>query len=877
MDFVDADKSLQSELTSFATHLLHAFDAVRQRGESSAEGCEQLCALLRQRAAAERSYSKDLVKCANFDIGFEEGGLMSDAIASLKSHLINKSVQHAHFAENLINDVHAPLLEIRRNLSSQGKTMVAEVIKLQRDLKQLEEKYRKTQARYSRAYKEAVIGIAEANRMGILDNDLHVRTPEPRSSSPTGGNAEGLVIELPASGISSPAAEKEPGDISDASIHSANESDDEPTSFQANDQKDNDEKALETGTSDHTDEEAPPRDSNDTEQKEHTAIRQNTNSPSPTEQKNEQAAAKQSKLKGFGRPNMSRLSSPLASNASRRFSNAVQALGGIHKKDFTNWLIPSMDKRKEEKVQAVRNLIKSAEKMRLECIAVWEEYTKMEQQDAHQYQCILTHMQQIEEDYLKEVKDSLRKQLVLESSSLANQQYDVQMLFKVMDEIDPVQDLHIFISGRRHNAGESLKEVGPLAMFALAFPSVTSYLPSPPSEQPLGLPVSPSPPLAENVIRKVELLDKECLVEGWKAKLLDEDFLKVISSAGEDSPGLKSEPDTNSKPHIVVPAALVIKLLETDQEPYSPRKCVLQVKPEEPKPPRHRFIEILKNARSESPSTKLQEAILTDIGSELEVCLKLLQEYPRHVGAHLSVFEITRTQPEASQSQQEHVETAVQLVLEGRKIPTAEMENINQELSSCCVCECLVSSLAEKFSSQRPSPGIVYQAAVDLSTLLRIILDVALTCSRWDLALAVLLVSFQVEVTTPENASAEAEEETQTATKFTGKYLHSQFADHLIWKHDALWPAILDSVISASLKTDNLPDEVEALIIENHYNRQQELRTSQLAFWGKAMRDSGVDAAKALELVEAQVGLLESTQNLKLDENHVNFLLSYLV
>lgn len=45
---------------------------------------------------------------------------------------------------------------------------------------------------------------------------------------------------------------------------------------------------------------------------------------------------------------------------------------------------------------------------------------------------MLTDFQGCEEQLVSEAQDGMRKHVVFESSSLANQQYDVQMLFKVI-------------------------------------------------------------------------------------------------------------------------------------------------------------------------------------------------------------------------------------------------------------------------------------------------------------------------------------------------------------------------------------------------------------------------------------------------------------
>ncbi|CAN0066117.1 unnamed protein product, partial [Scytosiphon promiscuus] len=62
-----------------------------------------------------------------------------------------------------------------------------------------------------------------------------------------------------------------------------------------------------------------------------------------------------------------------------------------------------------------------------------------------EFQRVLTDFQSCEEQLVSEAQDGMRKHVVFESSSLANQQYDVQMLFKVMESVNVELDLRNFI------------------------------------------------------------------------------------------------------------------------------------------------------------------------------------------------------------------------------------------------------------------------------------------------------------------------------------------------------------------------------------------------------------------------------------------------
>lgn len=48
-----------------------------------------------------------------------------------------------------------------------------------------------------------------------------------------------------------------------------------------------------------------------------------------------------------------------------------------------------------------------------------------------EFQQVLTDFQGCEEEQVSQAQDAMRKHVVFESSTLANQQYDLQMLFKV--------------------------------------------------------------------------------------------------------------------------------------------------------------------------------------------------------------------------------------------------------------------------------------------------------------------------------------------------------------------------------------------------------------------------------------------------------------
>ena len=75
----------------------------------------------------------------------------------------------------------------------------------------------------------------------------------------------------------------------------------------------------------------------------------------------------------------------------------------------------------------------------------WLDFVIVSQRYAVKTQILLTKLQGMQESFILILQDHLRKIVVVESSFLANQQYDIQMLFKVMEEIDVREDMRQFI------------------------------------------------------------------------------------------------------------------------------------------------------------------------------------------------------------------------------------------------------------------------------------------------------------------------------------------------------------------------------------------------------------------------------------------------
>ncbi len=96
----------------------------------------------------------------------------------------------------------------------------------------------------------------------------------------------------------------------------------------------------------------------------------------------------------------------------------------------------------ELRVAALQHL-QQAELDRVECRSQWIRLSVTSQRLSIKLQVILARFQGTQEIFVRMLQDSIRKTVVVESSALANIQYDIQMLFKVQLACVFIQ-LHLF-------------------------------------------------------------------------------------------------------------------------------------------------------------------------------------------------------------------------------------------------------------------------------------------------------------------------------------------------------------------------------------------------------------------------------------------------
>jgi hypothetical protein len=94
-------------------------------------------------------------------------------------------------------------------------------------------------------------------------------------------------------------------------------------------------------------------------------------------------------------------------------------------------LVPLRGQDPQELLKLVSAKVSKAEKQRLLVRRSWIEYVITSQRYSLKAQILITKQQALLESFVVLLQDHMRKMIVFESSSLANQQYDLNMLFKV--------------------------------------------------------------------------------------------------------------------------------------------------------------------------------------------------------------------------------------------------------------------------------------------------------------------------------------------------------------------------------------------------------------------------------------------------------------
>ncbi|CCI49600.1 unnamed protein product [Albugo candida] len=113
--------------------------------------------------------------------------------------------------------------------------------------------------------------------------------------------------------------------------------------------------------------------------------------------------------------------------------------------NVVNWLLSSEQQRKKMMCANAIKTLQTAEAARVSCHALWDMLENGKLDMLRSMQSILTEYQQISEHRISNLAINLRKHVVFESSMLANEQYDWQMVAGKIENVDFEGDMRDFI------------------------------------------------------------------------------------------------------------------------------------------------------------------------------------------------------------------------------------------------------------------------------------------------------------------------------------------------------------------------------------------------------------------------------------------------
>lgn len=453
----------QRLLANFATDLVADYDVVKARSVLNIRAIEELESVIKARAACEDAYAKGLEKAAaGFKGGILEKGTTKEVMCALRSDLINKSQLHYNLAHQLLTEVHNPLLDLRCVIASRMKRLNAHIAKLRKDCKTYEEKYRKSNTKYHKAYRECAAAVALAIQDGLQPPSLSkyervARRPsrlartllglgsasqssskiEPISTTPTTSSP------TPSGSINLPPAPPTAENI----IISDSVTQDTPEANGVEGGSVAASACEESGTAEEQANTDPPLNEDKAQfQTESASDSAGCTNPPPS---SSSASAPRKLMSATFDKVMGSLHSPATSMSMPSTTSSRDAM--------VQWLLPTETEKREALSEAAMVALRAAEEARRNCRCAWEALAAQVKVAMHELQGALNECQGVEETMVAELQDSLRKKAVFESSSLANEQYDIQMLFKVMEAVNAEADLSDFIaetSESPHRAAE---------------------------------------------------------------------------------------------------------------------------------------------------------------------------------------------------------------------------------------------------------------------------------------------------------------------------------------------------------------------------------------------------------------------------------------
>uniref|UniRef100_K3WMP0 F-BAR domain-containing protein n=1 Tax=Globisporangium ultimum (strain ATCC 200006 / CBS 805.95 / DAOM BR144) TaxID=431595 RepID=K3WMP0_GLOUD len=226
---------------------------------------------------------------------------------------------------------------------------------------------------------------------------------------------------------------------------------------------------------------------------------------------------------------------------------------------LVNWLLASDQQRKDNMCANTAKALKTTELSRRRCQRSWQAVEQSRIDMCRTLQSVLTEYQQIAEHRISNLATNLRKHVVFESSALANEQYDWQMIAGKIENVDFEGDIREFILLHRSAAYDvSSMTVRDLCVNSLA----TSFLITSPTATPCPRPLRKKQlEIADLAVRKIPF-DYE---GGNHVSLID----VLVTRTPATSAIAEGNDHANEKVHPVEPGSNHFGQLQIDCRPSS--------------------------------------------------------------------------------------------------------------------------------------------------------------------------------------------------------------------------------------------------------------------------------------------------------------------
>lgn len=317
---------------SFATELYSEMKSVQRRWGTTQSEYGDLIKAMKELAVVEEAYGKGLRRVAScLRVNREDEFVgVSDTLGAVVSNLHHSAEMHVGLAASITSEVVGPLTVAKSEAHGCGKALVARCASAAKQIKVVDERYRKALGRKTQLSLDAEAAVEAAKGLGTSKEELSARATEIKSKPP-------------------------------------------PPLF------------------------------------------------SPSES-------------WTGR---------LTTALGRQMASSKEATDAS--KSIEHWFLPNETERREQIVTQAASVMAATSRAVIDLKNAREELIAESRSCAQEGQRILCEFQQLEETAIVEMRDSLRKLCVFESSALSNRHYDLQTLARVLDDLHADTELMRFI------------------------------------------------------------------------------------------------------------------------------------------------------------------------------------------------------------------------------------------------------------------------------------------------------------------------------------------------------------------------------------------------------------------------------------------------